>query len=187
MPPTSASNTAAAAATAAAFRRTNFPTPIGRRVAPRPHRPAVEVTAQVVGELLGRGIPPLRLLAHRHQHDRVQVAGQGPPEPGGRGPPGRGDLLGDRPEAGAGTGDGAARSRSDPTGAVVSSDDAGAAAAARARPTPGDDRRAGPLGRLLADGLEDLRDGPRPEPIRPAARQELVEHHAQRHRRRWRS
>ncbi len=47
-------------------------------------------------------------------------------------------------------------------------------------PGPPDDRRAGPLGRLLADGLEDLGGRPRLEPIGPAAGQELVEHHAQR-------
>ena len=53
----------------------------------------------------------------------------------------------------------------------------GAAAPGRAS---SDDRDAGPLGRLLADGLEDLGRALVLEPVWPATRQELVEHHPHR-------
>ena len=48
----------------------------GRR--PGHHRQALQVPPHVLGQLLGRGIAPLRLLAQCHQDDVVEVAAQAP-------------------------------------------------------------------------------------------------------------
>ncbi len=57
------------------------------------HRTPVEVPPNVRRELLDRAVAPRRILAHRHQHDVVEVAGQSALELGGTAVPGPAHRL----------------------------------------------------------------------------------------------
>ena len=58
------------------------------------HRQAIQVALQVIGKVVGRMISPLRLFAHGHQDDRIQVSAKRPLESLGRAPRYRSNLTG---------------------------------------------------------------------------------------------
>ena len=57
-----------------------LPCPIERSIHPRDHGLSVEISRQILGELFGPFVAPLRLRAQRHQNDVVQVAAEFPRE-----------------------------------------------------------------------------------------------------------
>ncbi len=49
---------------------------IAGRIGPGDHRQALQVASEILRELLDRTVAPLRLPAHGHQNDIVQIAAQ---------------------------------------------------------------------------------------------------------------
>ena len=78
MPPTSVTRSRAAAKTSGAMAVDEFSGAVADRVGPRGDGMALQVAAQVVGELLHAAVTPLGFLAQRHQQDVVDVARQLP-------------------------------------------------------------------------------------------------------------
>ncbi len=50
--------------------------PVGKRSPPRLHGLSLEIAAHVLGELIGGGVPQVGLLAHRAEHDGVEVGAE---------------------------------------------------------------------------------------------------------------
>ena len=114
---------------------------------PRQHRPAEKVAVHIVRERLDRRIAAIRLLAHRHRHDGVQVAAQPRPQP--------------------------LRRQAAPIGDA-------AAVGVRLAAELGDHHLARPHRIVHADRALELQLAVAQEPVRRAARQQLVQQHAER-------
>ena len=59
----------------------------------RQHRAAVEIPLEILGQVRGRGVPPIGILAQGHLRDAREVSAQLPRQPRRRGLPGLGNRL----------------------------------------------------------------------------------------------
>ena len=72
-PTTATTSSTTAAATTARCRRAHLRSPLHQRRPPGPDRLVLQEAAQVVGQLLGRGVALGRVLGHRLEDDRLQL------------------------------------------------------------------------------------------------------------------